>query len=125
MKLLIQIFVIFQCAEIEKKISTRVKLVANEDIQNLKLEYDYPDECVFVDAQVESSSEAKVGFANTGKTVQFSTISDLGKGKSVTYIINFIVKRYGQINNNARITLISNRGSNVESQHSLTVPTLD
>lgn len=112
-------------AEIEKTISTRVKLVANEDIQNLKLEYDFPDECVFIDAQVESPSETKVGFANTGKTVQFSTISELKKDQSITYIVNFVVKRYGQINNNARISLISERGSMVKSEYPLTIPTLD
>lgn len=112
-------------AEIEKEIITHVKIVANEDIENLKLNYDFADECVFVSAEVIAKTEIPVGFANTGKTIQFSTIQSLNKGETAIYKITFLVKRYGQMNNIARISLLSNHDEKVVTAHDLTIPTLD
>ncbi|WP_372366496.1 hypothetical protein [Candidatus Uabimicrobium sp. HlEnr_7] len=111
-------------AEIEKEITTQVQVVANEDVKNLKLNYEFSDECVFVDAEVIFDG-AKIGFANSGKNVQFSTVSGLDKGKTVTYKLTFLVRRYGQMNNIARINLVSERDEEVETSNTLTIPTLD
>ena len=63
--------------------------------------------------------------ANSGKNVQFSAVASLDKGKSVTYKLTFLVKRYGQMNNTARATLASERGDEVQTSNVLTIPTLD
>ena len=117
-------FCVPSIAEIEKNITTQVQIVANEDVKNLKLNYEFSDECVFVNAEVIADG-AKIGFANSGKNVQFSAVASLDKGKSVTYKLTFLVKRYGQMNNTARATLASERGDEVETSNVLTIPTLD
>lgn len=111
-------------AEIEKEITTHVQVTANEDVKNVKLNYQFSDECVFVDAVVIAEG-TKIGFANSGKNVQFSSISNLEKGKSITYKLTFLVKRYGQMNNIATVTLLSEREEDVSSENTLTIPTLD